>query len=273
MKYLFILFLLCTLVYADYYPIRFQEGFTYSSEHTQLLETTTIDSEVIVSIPPGELLEIKEFTGQTLESDSCNWGWYRAEYRLENSIYEGFVLDKHLAFASVSAGSDSILVFKLDSFNTTANAFEGEMLLIAGGRVLQSLNYRPNWTPYGRIFDYDVTLTEVSPIGLSDVKKLFIFYSGLDVSELQSREDVIALTNSNTLIEGPHAISIYKEDENRSETTIILPSDSEGNSNQITLFHTVDFFEESSGNWICAEEYSSVYQWENNKFIEINTTF
>lgn len=254
---------------ADYYPVRFQEGFTYSAEHTNLFTTPDLSAEVVASIPPGELLEIVEFTDQTVEIESCNWGWYKAKYRLENSIYEGFVLDKHLAFASISIGNDSIFVFNLSSFNTTDNAFEGRMSLIASGEILQSLNYRPNWTPYGRIFDYDVTLTQAESTGLSNMSHLFIFYSGLDVSELQSREDIIVLTKNNLLIEGPQAISIYRENESRSETRIILPSVS---SDIITLMHTVDCFEESTNSWIRTKEYCTVYQWEANSFSEVNTT-
>ncbi len=269
MKYLFTLLLLNALAFADYYPVRFQEGFTYSAEHTHLFTTPDLSAEVVTPVPPGELLEIEEFTGQTIEIESCNWGWYKAKYRVENSIYQGFVLDKHLAFASILIGNDSIFVFNLSSFNTTDNAFEGRLSLIAGGEILQSINYQPNWTPYGRMFDYDVTLTQAESTGLSNVSHLFIFYSGLDVSELQSREDIIVLTNDNLLITGPQAISIYKDNESRSETKIILPLVS---SDIITLIHTIDCFEESTNSWIRTDEYSTVYQWEANTFREVNTT-
>ena len=268
MNYFIPLLTFCIFAFAEYYPSRFQEGFTYSAEQTRLYSLPDPDAENVVSIPPGELIEIKEFTGNTLFSDSCSWGWYRAEYRLENSVYEGFILDQSLAFTSVSTGNDTILVFQLSSFNTVDNAFEGKISLIANGSILQSLGYQPNWTPYGRLFDYDVTLTLVDSGNMDNVKQLFIFYSGLDVSGLKDREDIIVLTDNNVLVEGPKAISIFVEDETKLVSEIILPSSSEGQINQITIPVTTYNFDENTESWIQIDKYSKIYQWQDNSFIE-----
>ncbi len=269
MKRIIFLLLTCAFIAnAEYYPSRFDEGFTYSAIETRLFSFAADTSETVIVIPAGELLEIKEFTGETFMADSCSWGWYRARYRVENREYDGFVRDRNLAFAHLPLGLDTLFVFSLSGFNATDNAFEGAISIISDGQILFSEDYRPNWTPYGRMFDYDVTASAANPQNLTNVRKLIVFYSGLDVSGVQCREDLFLWTDDGRLVEGPQAISLSEDEDSRQTTVFILPSTPGGEADRISLRERIETFNRETQAWMLTSEQTSDFFWTGSRFEE-----
>ena len=256
-----VLLILTFIALADYYPSRFDEGYSYSATETILFSLPTDTSETVVVIPAGELVEIIEFTGETFEADSCSWGWYRAGYRVQNTEYDGFIRDKDLAFAHLSLGPDTLFVFSLSGFNTIDNAFEGKISIISDGQILSTEEYRPNWTPYGRMFDYDVTASLANPQNLTAVNRLIVFYSGLDVSGVECRKDLFLWTDDGRLVEGPQAISLFEDEDSRQTTVFILPSTPGGEMNRISLRESKETFDAATQTWILIEELTSDFLW------------
>ena len=267
-KHFPLMLLLATVLIADYYPVRFEEGYAFSAKETTLFVAPNDTSEAVTIIPPGEFLEIKSFTEVTFTADSCLWGWYGTTYRLENTKYEGFVQDRDLAFSNVLLGMDTLFVFRLTHFNVTENAFEGEISVIADGEVLYTQSYRPNWTPYGRMFDYDVTSTLADPDNLTAVRKLIVFYSGLDISGARCRSDILVWTDDCRLVAGPQAVSFLEDEASRQTTEIILPSTPGGHPDEITLHTVTELYNEETGVWEEAGDTSTRYRWSGHVFEE-----
>ncbi len=201
-RLIMILVAFVTLANANYYPSRFEDGFTFSATETCMYSAPWDSTSVVATIPAGELIEITEFAEITFYADSCDWGWYLAEYREENTIFRGYVQDRNLAFASIALGVDTLLVFRLTAFNTVDNAYEGQLSVIVSGEAIFQEDYRPHWTPWGRMFDYDVEFSHGSADGFTGVKNVILLYFGLDVSGVESRQDLLVWTEDNQLVPG-----------------------------------------------------------------------
>ncbi len=263
-----ILLVVAALAGAGYYPSRFEEGYTFSARETFIYTAPHRESEVITLIPPGEFLEITEFTEITLESDSCQWGWYGATYRLENTEYNGFVLDRDLAFAHISLGVDTLFVFRLTGFDTVDNAYDGEVSIIAGGEVIFQEDYRPQWTPFGRMFDYDVFVTAGSTDGLTGAEDLLFLYFGLDVSGVESREDLLIWTDDQKLVHGPRVIILDDSDTIKYWTEVILPTTPGGVQEQVMHHFLGEEYNSVTGLWESVEDRIVVFLWTGEDFVE-----
>ena len=266
-----ILMAVAALASAEYYPSRFEEGYTFSAKETLLYTAPDRESAVITAVPPGEFLEITDFTEITLESDSCQWGWYGATYRLENTEYSGFVLDRDLAFAHVSLGVDTLFVFRLTGFDTVDNAYDGEISIIAGGEVIFQEDYRPKWTPWSRMFDYDVFVTIDNPDGLTGAKDLLFLYFGLDVSGVECREDLLVWTDHSKLVHGPRVMILDDSDTIRYWTEIILPTTPGGVHEQVMHHFLGEEYNLDTGQWESVEDRTVVYLWTGEGFQEEQT--
>lgn len=256
---------------AGYYPSRFEEGYTFSATETFLYTAPDLESAVIIPVPPGEFLEITEFTEVTLESDSCQWGWYGATYRLENTEYSGFVLDKDLAFAHISLGVDTMFVFRLTGFDTVDNAYDGEVSIIAHGEVIFQEDYRPQWTPYSRMFDYDVFVTAGSSDGFTGAEDLLFLYFGLDVSGVESREDLLIWTDDGRLVHGPVVMILDDSDTIKYWTEVILPTTPGGVQEQVMHHFLGEQYNPDTGQWELVEDKTVVFLWTGEDFVEEET--
>lgn len=266
-----ILLTVAALAGAEYYPSRFEEGYTFSAKETFLYTAPDLESAIVTLVPPGEFIEITEFTEVTLESDSCQWGWYSAAYRLENTEYSGFVLDRDLAFAHISLGVDTMFVFRLTGFDTVHNAYDGEVSIIAGGEVIFQEDYRPQWTPWGRMFDYDVFLTAGSADGFTGAKDLLFLYFGLEVSGVESREDLLIWTDNQKLAHGPQVMILDDSDVIRYWTEVILPTTPGGIQEQVMLHFFTEEYNPDIGSWESVEDRTVVYLWTGEDFQEDQT--
>ncbi len=261
-----LLILAVSISTAEYYPVRFEDGVTYSATETSLYAAPCDTAEVITVIPPGELLEIQGFTGEILAADSCSWGWYEAQYRVNNELYSGFVIDRDLAFASLPLGIDTLFVFRLTGFDVEDNAFDGEVSVIAGGEKIYTQNYRPHWTPYQRIYDYEVTAAPAALRGFNGVSSLVFLYFGMDYPGVECREDILAWTTGHKLVTGPQTIVPGSSDTVRYTTEVILPATPGGHDNQIQLNLIREQRDDSTHDWEIAEDTTTLYLWNGEQF-------
>lgn len=268
---LLILLAVAALAAAGYYPARFEEGYTFSAKETFLYTAPDQKSTVVAFIPPGEFLEITEFTEVTLESDSCQWGWYSATYRLENTEYSGFVLDRDLAFAHIPLGVDTLFVFRLTGFDTVDNAYDGEVSIIAGGEVIFQETYRPQWTPWSRMFDYDVFVTPGSTHGLTGAEDILFLYFGLEVSGVEGREDLLIWTDDCRLVRGPGIMILDDSDTIKYWTEVILPSTPGGVQEQVMHHFMGEEYNLDTGQWESVEDRTVVYLWTGEGLEEEQT--
>ncbi len=256
---------------ADYFPIRFEEGYTFTAVATGLYEAPDHSSTVLIEIPCGELLEIPGFSGKTFKADSCEWGWYEAVYRLGNGEYTGYVQDRDLAFSHLSLGTgeiDTIFVYRLTGFNPEDNAFDGEVSVITGGEVLDRLDYRPCWTPWGRIFDYDLYSYLADPTGFSDVRNLIRISFYVDVCGYLCRDDLLAWTEDGRLIPGPQSESVSEAGLFHHWTEVTFPSDTGGVAEQVMYHSFGEVYNEESDTWEQVVDELTVYVWTGDGFEE-----
>jgi len=271
MKYIpaVLLFLAVSISTAEYYPVRFEDGVTYSATETSLYAAPCDTAEVITVIPPGELLEIQGFTGEILAADSCSWGWYEAQYRVNNELYSGFVIDRDLAFASLTLGIDTLFVFRLTGFDVEDNAFDGEVSVIAGGEKIFTQSYRPHWTPYHRIYDYEVTAAPADSRGIEGVSSLIILYFSMDYPGVECREDILAWTTGHKLVTGPQTVIPGSSDTERYTTEMILPATPGGHDGQIQLNLIREQCADSTHSWEAAEDTTTLYRWTGEQFTTV----
>ena len=263
-----ILLILAAAAGAEYYPSRFEEGHTFSAKETILYTVPSDTSAVITLIPPGEFLEITEFAEETFTADSCQWGWYGAEYRQNNTVYTGFVQDRDLAFTHTLLGADTLFVFRLSGFNTADNAYEGEISVITDGEVIFTQAHRPQWTPWGRMFDYDVESRTASSEGFTGAKDLIFLYFGLEGSGLECREDMILWTEEHQLISGPSITILDDSDVIRYWTEVILPTTPGGHNEQVEHHFLGEEFNLETGQWESVEDRTLVFRWTGHGFEE-----
>jgi hypothetical protein len=261
-----LLLLLAAAVPADYYPARFEEGYTFTAAATGLYGEPDTAGVELVEIPPGELLEIEGFTGVTLVADSCAWGWYEAGYRLGDLELDGYVLDRDLAFASVLLGPDTVFVYRLTGFDTDAGFFTGEASVVRDGEVLDALDYPPCWTPWGRTFDYDVLAFLEDPSGFDGVRALVCLSFGMHACGYENRDDLLAWTRDGRLVAGPRASSIAEGGLFHCWTETVLPSDSGGVRNLVILHSFMDEYVEETDEYVVTDERTEVVSWTGGSF-------
>jgi hypothetical protein len=262
---------LAMLCLSDYYPSRFEEGYTFTAAATILYGKPDHSSSVLIEIPAGELLEILEFTGETFTADSCDWGWYEAAYRLGELEYTGFILDRDLAFSHLSLGSgevDTLFVYRLTGFDPEDCAFNGEASVVADGEILDSIDYRPCWTAWGRIFDYDLYSWLPDPSGFSDVRDLIGLAFYVDACGYECRDDLLAWTSDGRLIPGPQSSSISEAGLFHHWAEVILPSDSGGVAEQVTYHSFGEVYDEETDSWELIVDEITVYVWTGDGFEE-----
>lgn len=262
------LILAAVVLTAGYYPARFEAGFTYTAREAVIYAAPSDSSEAVVSVPPGELLEIVGFSGETFSADSCDRGWYQAGYRHNNTVYTGFVQDTNLAFTSLSLGPDTLFVFRLSGFNVADNAFEGEVSVIANGVPVSTQSYRPHWTPYGRMFDYDVTARAASPEGFSNAAAVIILYFGLDAPEVDCREDMLVWTTDGRLVAGPKLLILADSDTERYSPETILPTTPGGRNNMVTHNFYTEKYNSDTDTWEPCEDSTAIYTWTGEVFTD-----
>lgn len=261
-----LLLIVAAVARAEYYPSRFEDGYSFTAKETTLYSVHDDSSQTVAVIPPGSFIQITGFTEETFFADSCRWGWYEASYRLENTEYTGYVQDRDLAFSHLSLGVDTLFVFSLTRYNTLEKAFEGEIAIIVSGEILLREEYRPSWTAYRRLFDYDVTCTAANSSGLTGVRNLITFYSGINISGVECAEDLIVWTDDNQLIKGPRAFSMFIDEVSRRTTDIILPSTPGGEENRVTLHMISEAYSLEEKSWIPGEEQTTHFLWDGSKF-------
>jgi len=269
MKYIPAVLLFLTVSTAEYYPARFEDGVTYSAAETLLYTAPADTSEVITVIPPGELLEIPGFTGEIFAADSCSWGWYEAQYRINNEVFSGFVTDRNLAFASLPLGIDTLFVFRLTGFDVEDNAFNGEVSVIAGGERIYTKSCRPHWTPYNRIYDYEVAAAPADSRGFDEVSRMFILCFGMDYPGVECREDIFVWTTGHKLVAGPQTIIPGSSDTVRYTTEAVLPTTPGGHDGQIQLHLIREQRTDNTHNWEVAEDSITLYRWTGEQFTTV----
>jgi hypothetical protein len=261
-----LLLLLSAVALADYYPARFEEGYTFTAVATGLYREPDTASALMAEVPPGELLEIEGFSGVTMVADSCAWGWYEAGYRLGVTEIHGYVLDRDLAFASVLLAPDTVFVYRLTGFDTEAGFFTGEAAVVSDGRVLASVDYPPCWTPWGRTFDYDVLAFLEDPSGLDGVSALVCLSFGMHACGYENRDDLLAWTRDGRLVAGPQASWIAEGGLFHVWTEIVLPSDSGGVRNRVIHRSFRDEYVEETDEYVVTDEWTEIFSWTGDSF-------
>ncbi len=256
---------------ADYFPVRFEDGYTFTAVATGLYEAPDHSSAVLIDVPCGEFLEIPGFSGETFTADSCEWGWYEAVYRLGNDEYAGYVQDRDLAFSHVSLGTgemDTIFVYRLTGFSPDSMIFRGVASVVADGEILDSIDYRPCWTPWGRIFDYDIYSGLVDPSGFTRISDLIVLSFCLEACGFENRDDLVVWTEGGRLIPGPKASWISEAGLFHYRTDVILPSDSGGVAEQVIHHSLGEEYYEETDTWEQVLDEITVYTWTGDGFEE-----
>lgn len=275
MKYTpMILLVLATVSVADDYSYRFSEGFTYSACHTALYLNPDSLSPVVVRIPPGEYLEILEFSGRTFLAYSSWWGWYKATCSVGDIEYSGFIQDRDLAYTYIplsDEGTDSLFVFRILGYNQKDNAFDGRASVIVDGEIIASLDHQPRWWSYQgeRKFDYELNTWFEDASGFTGVRNLISLDSYYPCCGYPGRTDLMFWTDDGRLICGP--LPPDESDEAyvfHNSVSVILPSDSTGIDEHIIFRIHGEAYDEETDLWEDFRNEIESYLWTGEEFVE-----
>ena len=253
------------ILIADYYPVRFLDGYAYTAGPTALYVAPELPEDIILTIPPGELLEIKGFTGITIIYDSYQWGWYEAAWNTDSMNHSGYVFEPDLALSHLFLSEDTLLVYRTIGFRE--EAVTGIVSVIVSGDVLTSLEVQPIWLQ--GLYSFDVHSCLLDPYGIEGVRNLISLYSGDCIEIGSDREYLIAWTDDGQLVEGPHALGVAPGGPTLYWTEVILPSDDGGEDNRVKFNILGAVYDPDTNDWERIIDELVIYQWTGQEFEEI----
>ena len=264
MKYILVIFSVAAgLLASDYYPVRFEDGYAYTAGSTALYVYPDLPEEIIVTVPPGELLEIPDFTGLTITFDLYQFGWYEAVWIQDSVSYSGYVFEPDLALSHLPLGEDTLLVYSTIGFRE--DAVTGVLSVIVSGEVQTSLFVQPAWLQ--GLLSFNVRLCLLDPSGLWGVRNLVSLYSGKWTMEGLEREYLIAWTDDGQLIEGPQTVGAALGGPTNYWTEVILPSDEGGGDEQVMFNLLGEAYNPDTDTWDVIIDELDVYLWTGEEFI------
>lgn len=275
MKTAFALLLIAMLTAsADEYPYpdRFAGGdqSTVTACSTTMYEAADETSAVLTDLPPGEMLKIHGFEGTTLITADGTWGWFEASATLDGTEYRGFVQDRDLALSWISLGesetaTDTILTARLYAFDRKNHLFAGRASLIIDNAIVSSLEFNPSWINYSgredKVFSFMITSSLLNPEGFTGVNRLVSLFSGEYACGILLQRDLIFVTDNNMIARGPQIQEISEAGLFSNTTEVILPSDSNGVADQLSLHIKGDQYIEESDSWEYFANRIETYLW------------
>ncbi len=262
----FVLFA-CSAVQGDYWYGDFTDDRTVVFSNTAvILSYPDIDCSQGVRLPMGTELDITGSSGKDSLPDGMPFYWYETTFEYNGDECTGYIPGPDLAMTSLVLGGDTLFVFTVDGFNPKEYCFIATARIISSDEILAEQVFRPIDTgsiqsPYG----YCIRGLELQADGLTGIKDLIELSFIYEACGYENRDVLFAWTGTD-LIMGPHASSQFEAGCYHYNENFVLPSDSGGVDNEVSIEVIVEEWDEGIEGYVNTDKTSVTYIWNGEVF-------
>jgi len=262
----FVLFA-CSAVQGDYWYGDFTDDRTVVFSNTAvILSYPDIDCSQGMRLPMGTELDITGSSGEDNLPDGMPFYWYEATFEYNGDLCNGYIPGPDLAMTSLALGGDTLFVFSVNGFNPKENCFIATARIVSSDEILAEQVFRPVDTYYVQSpYSYCIRGMELQADGFAGIKNLIELSFIYEACGYENRDVLFAWTGTD-LCMGPHASSQFEAGCYHFNETFILPSDSGGTDNEVTIEMIVEEWDEVIEGYVGTDKTSVTYIWNGEVF-------
>ncbi len=252
---------------GDYWYGDFIDNTTHVfSSNAVLFTAPDLDSQAIMRIPIGSDVEITGSDGEDIFQNSMPSYWYEVTYEDDNAEYTGFMPGVYLAMTGIELGIDTLFLFNVIGYLQEEDRYIASARIIISGEITAEQEFQPVGGGFGHVpYAYCVRGTELNAEGLNSIRNLIELSFIYGACGYLNR-DILVAWISDELIMGPKADSMFESGIFRFIETFIIPSDSSGIQDEVTVLTSISGWDEEIDNYTETENSSAVYHWNGNAF-------
>lgn len=254
--------------HGDYWYGDFTDDRTVVFSNTAvILSYPDIDCSQGLRLPMGTDLDIKGSPGKDTLPDGMPFYWYEAAFEYDGVECTGYIPGPDLAMTSLALGYDTIFVFTVTGFNPEEYCFIAAARIISSDEILAEHVFRPVSAGSGQSpYSYCIRGMELQADGFTGIENLIELSFIYEACGYENRDLLFAWTGTD-LIMGPHASSQFDAGCYSFNETFVLPTDSGGVNNQVTIEGSLDEWEDDADGYIETQRTSVTYIWNGEVFI------
>lgn len=235
-----------------------------------VLSASRSGADTITILRRGTELTVTGSSGASELPDGTRTYWYEVSATDEGGRVSGWMPGTSLAMTSLDLGGDSLFMFTVTGYDSTREDFTGEALLLADGELRDSMAIRPiSAAGPDSPYDYSVRGTLLDPSGLEGVTRLVQLSFIYEACGYLNRDLLVAVTDRG-FVPGPLADSQFEAGLFTYTEDFILPSDSAGVRDQISVISDLQVLDEESGDVEEQERAVRVIRWTGREFADVN---
>lgn len=265
-----LLLIMVPAVSGDYWHGDFVDDFTRVFQRVvPVLSAPRSGADTIAILRRGTELTVTGSAGAAELPDGTWTYWYEVSATEDGGRISGWMPGTSLAMTSL-LGGDSLFMFTVTGCDSTREDFTGEAVLLVDGELLDSLVMRPvSAAGPDSPYDYSVRGTLLDPSGLEGVTRLVQLSFIYEACGYLNRDLLVAVTDRG-FVPGPRADSQFEAGLFTCSEGFILPSDSGGVRDQISVISDLQVMDEESGDVEEQERAVRVIRWTGREFADIN---
>ena len=255
-------------VQGDYWYGDFTDDRTVVFSNTAvILSYPDIDCSQGVRLPMGTELGITGSSGKDSLPDGMPFYWYEATFEYDGVECTGYIPGPDLAMTSLVLGDDTLFVFTVTGFNYEEDCFIAAARIISSDEILAEQVFRPVSAGYGESpYSYCIRGMELQADGFTGIENLISLSFIYEACGYENRDVLFAWTGTD-LIMGPHASSQFDAGCYNFNETFVLPTDSCGVNNQVTIEGVLEEWEDDADGYVEIQRTSVTYIWNGEVFI------
>ena len=254
---------------GDYWYGDFTDDRTVVFSNTAvILSYPDIDCSQGVRLPMGTELDITGSSGKDTLPDGMPFYWYEAAFEYNGAECTGYIPEPDLAMTSLALGGDTLFVFSVNGFNSEEHCFIAAARVISSDEILAEQVFRPVSAGSGQFpYDYCIRGMELQADGFTGIENLIELSYIYEACGYENRDVLFAWTGTD-LIMGPHASSQFEAGCYSFNETFVLPTDSCGADNEVTIEGVLEECEDDADGYVETQRTSVTYTWNGEVFEE-----
>jgi hypothetical protein len=254
--------------HGDYWYGDFTDDRTVVFSNTAvILSYPDIDCSQGFRLPMGTELDITESMGKDTLPDGMPFYWYEAVFEYDGNECTGYIPGPDLAMTSLALGGDTLFVFTVTGFNPEEHCFIAAARIISSDEILAEQVFRPVSAGSGQSpYSYCIRGMELQPDGFAEIVNLIELSFIYEACGYENRDVLFAWTGTD-LYMGPHASSQFDAGCYHFNETFVLPSDSGGVDNEVTIEGILEEWEDNSDDYVETQRTSITYIWNGEAFV------
>ncbi len=255
-------------VSGDYWYGDFSDNRTLVfSEDAVMYDAPDLASPVTALIPMGTDIRVSGSAGEDIFPGGMPSYWYNVTCILNEAKYSGYMPGLYLAMSSLELGTDTLFLFNVTGYVQEDYRFTASARIVISGDIAAELEFPATGNGFGEgPYSYCIRGTELSSEALTGMRNLIELSFIYEACGYLNRDVLLAWTCSNFIM-GPEAHSQFEAGIYHFNQTFIIPSDSTGVSDEVTVLSSAETWDESIEDYIETESSFEVYHWNGNEFI------